>query len=50
MSYSVIGWLEGCFLKKDFVSRGDAKRYEANLEAAGATSVDLFEIPTNLPF
>ena len=50
MSYAVIGWLEGTFYRKDFCSYGDACNYEANLEAAGATSVDLFTIPSDLPF
>lgn len=50
MTYAVIGWLEGSFYRKDFCSYGDARSYEASLEAAGATYVDLFVIPTDLPF
>ena len=50
MNYVVIGWLEGSFYRKDFASYGDACCYQANLEAEGATSVDLFKVPTDLPF
>lgn len=50
MSYAVIGWLEETFYRKDFCSYGDARNFEATLEAAGARDVDLFEIPSNLPF
>lgn len=48
MTYSVIGWLENCFLKTDFVSLDDAEAYAAKLDAEGATAVDLFENPTDL--
>lgn len=50
MSYAVVGWLESFFYRKDFCSYGDACNYAANLEAAGATSVELFMIPSDLPF
>lgn len=50
MNYAVIGWLEGEFIRRDFMSRGDARNFEAALESAGATDVDLFDIPSNLPF
>lgn len=50
MLYAVIGWLEGSFYRKDFCSYGAARSYEANLEAAGARDVDIFTIPSDLPF
>lgn len=50
MLYVVIGWLEESFYRKDFCSYGDARSYEAALEAAGARDVDLFTAPTDLPF
>lgn len=51
MNYAVIGYLEGSFVRKDFVSQGDAHNFEATLEAAGATSTDVFDIRDgDLPF
>jgi hypothetical protein len=50
MNYAVIGWLDGSFYRREYASYGDARTFVEVLEAAGATDVDLFEMPSDLPF
>ena len=50
MNYRVSGWIEGHECFKEFCSYGDARTYEANLEAAGAENILVVPLEDDFPF